>query len=112
MGISQLISLKTGSSLQPKFRFLRFLGVNHQILYRPYLIHLLRWLETVRKVLRQAYYKQLLTVSFSLLSVFTKLLEKLTCLTRDNLFLVNGFDFPLTSQLNMQIFRSQKYHKL
>ena len=64
MGISQLISLKTGSSLQPKFRFLRFLGVNHQILYRPYLIHLLRWLETVRKVLRQAYYKQLLTVSF------------------------------------------------
>ena len=45
MGISQLISLKTGSSLQRKFKFLRFLGVNHQFLYRLYLIHLLRWLE-------------------------------------------------------------------
>ena len=50
MGISQLISLKTGSSLQRKFKFLRFLGVNHQVLYRP-----------------------------------------------------NSLDFPLTSQLNMQI---------
>ena len=87
MGISQLISLKTGSSLQPKFRFLRFLGVNHQTLYRPYSIHLLRWLETVRKVLRQAL--TIINSLISLLSVFNKLLEKLTCLTRDNLFLVN-----------------------
>lgn len=31
MGISQLISLKTGSSLQRKFKFLRFLGVNHPL---------------------------------------------------------------------------------
>ena len=45
MGISQLISLKTGSSLARKFKFLRLLGVNHQVLYRPSLIHLLRWLE-------------------------------------------------------------------
>ena len=49
MGISQLISLKTGSSLQQKFKFLRFLGVNHQVLYKPSFK-----IAGVRKVLRQA----------------------------------------------------------
>ena len=52
MGITQLISLKTGSSLQRKFKFLRFLGVTHQVLYRPYLIHSFK-MAGVRKVLRQ-----------------------------------------------------------
>ena len=37
--------------------------------------------------------------------LFNKLLEKLMYIKqiRDKLFIVNSFDFPLTSQLNMQI---------
>ena len=51
MGISQLISLKTGSNMQRKFKFLRFLGVNHmhQVLYRPSFK-----MAGIRKVLSQA----------------------------------------------------------
>ena len=49
MGIPQLISLKIGSSLQRKFKFLRFLVVNHQVLYRPSFK-----MAGVRKVLSQA----------------------------------------------------------